>query len=364
MQTITKILVLIALSFSMLQLNAQDASEQSEVDKKIELLEELKEKVKSREKEALKQEIEVINKRFNKGEISKEEQERLKKEVAKARALNIENRIAILENKIDLLRRNPDADVDMPDEYYNYGRRFTIRLGGSETKDGWVFVGNNKYDKPVTYDKRTVSDLVVAFGLNNAIVEGESIEDSPYKIGGSRFFELGWAWRTRVFKNSNWLRVKYGFSFQFNGLKPKDNKYFVEDGDQTYLETFEHDLRKSKLTITNLVFPLHFEFGPSKKIERDDYFRYSTRNRFKMGVGGYAGFNIGTRQKLKYKVDGEKVKDKIKRDYNTTNLVYGLSAYVAFDDIALYAKYDLSPIFKNQAVDQNNISIGLRFDMN
>ena len=75
------------------------------------------------------------------------------------------------------------------------------------------------------------------------------------------------------------------------------------------LETFDVDLKKSKLSITNLVFPVHFEFGPSRKIERKTYFRYTTRNQFKMGLGGYAGFNIGSRQKLKYSMDGEKVKD-------------------------------------------------------
>jgi hypothetical protein len=57
-------------------------------------------------------------------------------------------------------------------------------------------------------------------------------------LEGSRFFEIGLAWRTRVFENSNWLRVKYGFSFQFNGLKPTDNRYFVEDGEMTVLETY------------------------------------------------------------------------------------------------------------------------------
>lgn len=364
MQTITKVLVLLVLSFSMLQLNAQDSADKTEAEKKIEALEKLKQKVQVDEKEALKEEVEAIMERVKNNEISKEEGERLKKEAAKKRALNIENHLAILDNKIALLQRNPDSKVDMPDAYYNNGKRFTIRLGGSDNKDSWIFIGDDKYDRYINYDKRTTSDLVVAFGLNNAIIEGQSLEDSPYKIGGSRFFEIGWAWRTRVFKNSNWLRVKYGLSFQINGLKVKDNQYFVEEGDQTYLETFEHDLSKAKLSVSNLVFPFHFEFGPSKKIEKEDYVRYSTRNRFKMGVGGYLGFNIGTRQKLKYRVDGEKVKDKIKRDYNTSNFVYGLSGYVAFDDIALYVKYDLSPIFKDQTVDQNNISLGLRFDMN
>ena len=139
--------------------------------------------------------------------------------------------------------------------------------------------------------------------------------------------------------------------------------YFVQNGGETTLEEFSSELKKSKLSITNLVFPLHFEFGPSKRIDRDNYFRYSTRNQFKIGLGGYAGFNIGTRQKLKYSVDGEKVKDKMKKSFNATSLVYGLSGYIAFDDTAIYVKYDMSPIFKDQAVKQNNISLGLRFDM-
>ena len=205
--------------------------------------------------------------------------------------------------------------------------------------------------------------MVIAFGFNNAIVEGEKLDDSPYKFGGSRFLEIGWAWKTRVFKNSNFLRFKYGYSFQINGLKPDNNQYFVEQNGQTVLEEFQENLKKSKLSITNLVFPMHFEFGTSKRIDKDNYFRYSTRNKFKIGLGGYAGFNIGTRQKLKYELDGERVKDKQKRGFNTTNLVYVLSGYVAFDEVALYVKYDLSPIFKDQMVEQNNISIGVRFDM-
>ncbi len=69
-------------------------------------------------------------------------------------------------------------------------------------------------------------------------MEGQSINDSDFKVGGSRFFELGIAWRTRVFEHTNFMRFRYGFSFQFNGLKPTDNRYFVEEGDLTLLEEF------------------------------------------------------------------------------------------------------------------------------
>ncbi|MEZ4977430.1 MAG: hypothetical protein R2802_12870 [Flavobacteriaceae bacterium] len=65
------------------------------------------------------------------------------------------------------------------------------------------------------------------------------------------------------------MRLKYGFSLQWNKLDIKDNQYFVEDeADQVSLVDFPQNVSKSKFRTTNLVFPVHFEFGPSKKIER------------------------------------------------------------------------------------------------
>jgi hypothetical protein len=358
MQTITKYLAMAILCLHVQLINAQDTIQNVNNKDKIEILQELKEKIKTEERDFLKIEVETINMRLENGEITNNEAKTLKMKVAKKRALNIENRIAIIDNKISLLKRNDEGDVSYDDEDLS---KVGISIGGNEGRfAGFRINGKNK---PKKYDRRTTSDMVLAFGLNNAIIEGEKLDDSPYKFGGSRFFEIGWAWKTRVFKNSNFLRFKYGYSFQINGLKPTDNNYFVKQGNETVLEEFPNDLKKSKLTITNLVFPMHFEFGPSKKNEKDTYFRYSTHNKFKIGLGGYAGFNIGTRQKLKYDFEGEHVKDKQKHGFNTTNLVYGLSGYIAFNNTALYVKYDLSPIFKDQAVKQNNISIGVRFDM-
>ncbi|MDG1728479.1 MAG: hypothetical protein P8K68_05160 [Algibacter sp.] len=358
MQTITKHIMMLILALSIQFIYAQDTISNRNNKYKIETLKDIKERIKEEERNFLKAEVEAINLRLNSGEINNDEAESLKKQLAKRRALNIENRLAIINNKISLLERNDEGYRINNEEDLS---RVGMSIGGND--DSFAGIKINYRNKPKKYDLRTSSDFVLAFGLNNAIIEGENLDDSPYKFGGSRFFEIGWAWKTRVFKNSNVLRLKYGYSLQINGLKPQDNRYFVQQGDQTVLEEFPESLKKSKLSITNLVFPLHFEFGPSKRIDKDTYFRYSTDNKFKIGIGGYAGFNIGTRQKLKYELDGERIKDKQKRGFNTTNLVYGLSSYIAFDDVALYVKYDLSPIFKDQIVNQNNISIGVRFDM-
>jgi hypothetical protein len=325
-------------------------------EEKIEKLIELKESVISEEKEALKLEVENINARLVSNAIAESEAEELKKAAAERHALNIENRLAIIDNKVALLKRNKDIESDED------GSSFVIHIGGDDDVDNsTIYIGRK--DKERKYDKKTTSSFMFATGFNNAIMDGSSLSDSPYSIGKSGFVELGLAWKTRVLQNSNIVRLKYGLSFQWNKLAVKDNKYFVQNGNTTTLEEYPVDLNKAKLRITNLVVPVHFEFGPSKKVEHKDYFRYSTVDQFKFGIGGYAGVNIGARQKLKYEVDGEKVKDKLKKSYNASPFVYGLSGYIGFDSFSLYGKYDLSPLFENQLTDQKNISLGLRMDL-
>jgi len=344
--TISSLLLIWLVSFA--NLNAQ------EIDITItkETLETSKEQIVKEEKDALKEEVKEINKQLDNDEINQQEADDLKSEAAEKHALNIENRIAIVDNRIALMERNGEETI--------------VHIGKNKVvidyfdEGDFVSVSLNKEKK---FDKRTTSKLVVAFGFNNLITEGESFSDTEIKIGGSRFFELGWAWKTRVFKDSNWLRFKYGFSFSWDGLKPDDNQYYVDTGEETILVVHEQNLNKAKLRVDKLIIPMHFEFGPSSKKEYPNYFRYSTHKQLKFGIGGFVGFKMSSRQKLKYSEDGSKKKEKIKASYNTNSVMYGLSSYIGWGWTALYLRYEINPIFKNNIVDQHNISMGLRFDM-
>ncbi|MBU2922831.1 hypothetical protein KO504_15895 [Winogradskyella psychrotolerans] len=361
MKTITRLVVYLVLSLTFATVQGQeikkDSIQKSANELKIKTLTSLKSKIESEEREFLKIEITSINKRLDDGKITAAEAEDLKKEAAKKRALNIENRLAIIDNKIALLERN-DKMEDAS------GDGFTFRIGADDnSSDSFIYFGNPSKDKPRKYDRRTSTDIVFAFGFNNALIDGQDLEDSPYKLGGSGFIELGYAWKTRIFDNTNFWRLKYGFSLQWNKLKIKDNNYLVNTDGDISLQEYPIDADKIKFRTTNLVFPMHIEFGPSKKIEKEDYFRYSTHKKLKIGLGGYAGLNLGNMQKIKYKEDGEREKEKQRDQFEVSEFIYGLSGYVALGDVALYVKYDLNPLFKNQVVDQNNISVGLRFDM-
>ena len=344
-----------ALLLTMLITNCLSAQE--EYKDKIDALETQKEQITQQEKKALKQEVSDITERLEKEFITVEEAKILKENAAKKRALNIENRIAIIDNQIALLERNEGHVLQDEKEVNVFEDGVGIRVNVGD--EPWDLLENKH--KAVKYDRRTYSDLVIAFGLNNAIIEGESLNDSPYEVWGSRFFEIGWNWRTRVFARSNIMRIHYGFSFQFNGLKSKNNQYFVLSDGEAIHQEFEYPLDKSKLRMDNIVFPVHFEFGPSRTTSSENRIRYSIKGQFRIGMGGYGGFNMRAIQKLKYRRDGHRVKDKLIGGYNTNSFIYGVSAYAGVGCVLVYAKYDLNPIFNNATIDQRNISMGLRF---
>ncbi len=332
---------------------AKEKEQKQKIESKKEKLKSSIKGVEIQEKKGLKKALERLERTVKKDGLSKEEWDVQKRDLAEKYARNIEDRVVIIKNKIAYLDRN--------------GRSLdSLRFSASLSFGDWLKIDRDwdyeEDDDKYRYDIRTTSDFTFALGFNNAVISGESLEDSPYKIGGSRFFEIGWTWKTRLLKNTNALRLSYGFSFQYNGLNLKDNKYFsVENGETEVLE-HPNDLRKSKFRRDNLVFPVYLEFGPSKKTVNEHNFRYSTYRKFKIGIGGYVGVNLSTRQKLKYTKDGDTVKEKLKANYNTNNFIYGLAAYVQlYRNVGLYAKYDLNPIFSDGDIDQRNISLGLKF---
>jgi len=321
------------------------AQEQTTKDTITTVLQGKIDRVVTAEKELMKAEIITINQQVKNNEITADEATSLKKEIATKYAVRIKNKTAEISNK-KVYKKNV---INI-----SFGNKSLLKI--SQKKDSIKM-------KPEKRDFRTYSGIVVAAGFNNAIQEGKSLNDSDYKAGGSRFFELGFAWKTRVFKESNWLRFGYGVSLQYNSLKPKDNQYFVRDNDITSLQVHPYNLKKSKIRTTNLVVPISFEFGSSEKIDKGDYSIFSPYQKFKVTIGAYAGIRIGTIQKLKYNADGDREKDKTRNHYNMNDFVYGVTAGIARNGVGLYMKYDLNPLFSSPNTEQNNISLGVKCEL-
>lgn len=178
----------------------------------------------------------------------------------------------------------------------------------------------------------------------------------------SAFFEWGATLRTKLDKNNPLLNLKYGLSFMYNHLTATDNRYFVENGNQTELALFSESLKKNRTYLKNvyMTVPVHLEFDFSKPKKGV----YKSHQALHFGLGRFVGYNINSKQFLDYKIDGHRYKVKDKADLNVNDWNYGVSTYVGINSISLYFKYDLNPLFKDNNVDQQNISLGMRYDFN
>lgn len=317
------------------------------------------EDIKEAEKFELKKHISEIDSQLEKGEITAEKAKVLKEEAAKRAAQNIDNKTAIIENQIALVKR----DVDY--EYKPYGGAYlNLGLGQEIDNKGSFLLGlqYNAENLKQSKDRRTSFDVVAAIGFGGATGGGAKLGDD-YKVWKSTYSELGFALRTRLLKESNYWRLVYGLSFQQNRFTLSGNKYVVNNNGYTALEVFPERIKRNNFTVENLVAPLMIEFGPSKKKEYRDYFRYDTSNSFKVGFGGFVGVNTGAVQRMKYESDGKDYKIKMRQDYNTEKFIYGLKGYVGFGSLSLFANYELNTIFSNSAHKDHALYFGLRVDL-
>ncbi len=312
------------------------------------------------EKQALKEEVATIDKQIEEGKITKEEGDALKLKIAKERAQNIETKVAVEEARLSqLVQDKVDGRIRETEQDTIEFRKGRVIISFEPSK------GKSKKEYKPRSERRTTTQFVFAAGLNNVVTDGESFDKSDFRVWGSHFYEWGLTLNSRILKDHNLLHAKYGLSVMYNNLRPTDNRYFVKNGDATELQTGAVSFDESRLRNVYLTIPVHLEFDfTPKKVNKDGESYFRTHESFRVGIGGYAGVRVKSKQILKYEEDDQRVKTKQKGDFNVSDFNYGLSAYIGYGTMSLYAKYDINPLFKDNAVDQNNISLGVRFDFN
>ncbi|TGD57760.1 hypothetical protein [Flavobacterium humi] len=305
------------------------------------------------EKDALKRSVEAVNVELDKGNITKAEADEQKKKLAEATAAQIEKRVAVEEAKLtELVKQKVDGTLS--EKSMSAGETFVAIFDNTKAKN----------DTVERSEKRTTSQFVYAVGVNNLMHDG-MLAHSNFRYMGSHFYEWGITYNTRILKANNLLHLTYGFSVMYNTLRATDNRYFVENGNQTNLEVAAMHLKDSRFKNVNLVVPMYLEFDFSGNQIKDDKPFFRTHKSARFGLGGFAGVNLKTKQTLKFEDEvGNSVVQKTKGNFNTNDFVYGVGAYIGYKETSLYIKYDLNPLFKNNAYEQNNISLGVRFDLN
>jgi hypothetical protein len=329
------------------------------------------------QKDSLKVKVVIIDKRLDKGTITKLTSETLKQEVASYHAKRIETLVSEQERLLQLLVQDKtNGKIASSDELnfndddiniFKVGQKtfsFSIKDEEDDTLDTEKQQEGRKKDRGLGY--RTSSQFVFAFGVNNVLDNNDfsSLNNSRYKFWQSHFYELGWTWKTRFTRKPSQLYFKYGVSFLWNNLRLKDNRIHAKNGNMTEIKIFSNQLSESRLRHVQMNFPMHLEWDLSKnKIYEDGRLKDKTHKSIRFGIGGFIGFKLGTRQYLEF-IDSDNIEvEKVQYDnFNMNTINYGLSTYIGYKTTSFYVKYDLNPLFKN--TETRNLSLGVRFDFN
>lgn len=261
---------------------------------------------------------------------------------------------------------NEDGEVEMKDWKIN-DDEVRIKLGGVE-----VDVDPDKIDdwddddwedrKKVTYEAdrldRTSHHFNIDIGLNNWMEDGgfPDANNAPYSIKpfGSWYVGLNSTNRTWV---GGPVFLEWGVGVSWYNWKLEDADFIIQEGSERIeFNPTPPEIKgsKSKLTasyINATVVPM-FDFSRGRRkitsIESSGLkIKKYSRKGFRFGVGGYAGYRIGSHTKFKYKDDGSKEKDKESDNFFLENFRYGLRAQVGWKGVELFAAYDLNEVFSS-----------------
>lgn len=212
---------------------------------------------------------------------------------------------------------------------------------------------------------RTWQSSNVDFGTNNFLTDGQFPKNNELytmRPWGSWYVGLTSLQRTRVGKN---FFFEWGLGVSWFNFKFQDDNVIVQQTDDNV--EFVSDLRdvdhiKSKLSATfiNASFVPLLDFGNHSRKTRmwDGY-----GSEFRMGLGPFVGYRIGSKSKLVYEdEDGDRKREKTRDNFYLNNLRYGARLQVGFRSTDFFLNYDFNELFaQGKGPKLNAVSFGVIF---
>ena len=257
-------------------------SQEKTFEKEVSKISKRIEHITKTQKDSLKVKVIAIDKRLEKGEITNATATSLKKEIASYHARNIEKLVGEQERMLQLLVQDKtngkiassntlseDDDIST----FSIGNKI-FRFTLNDSKRDSI---RKERRRKRRWNRKTTSQFVFAMGANNVLIDNDfsSLNNSEYKFWQSRFYELGWTWKTRLNKKPSQLYFKYGLSFLWNNLRLENNQHHVKNNDVTEINTYPNQLSESRLRHVQMNIPMHFEWDFSRNKTYLDHFNAS-----------------------------------------------------------------------------------------
>ncbi len=145
-----------------------------------------------------------------------------------------------------------------------------------------------------------------------------------------------------------------GAGLEWNSLALKQNVNLYEDENGVlyaeYVDPSVMSFTKNKLNVVYVTVPLIIEFQTPIK-----------HRKFFIGAGITGGIRAWSKQKQKYKVNGQTYKNKKTDDFQLASFRYGATARVGYGDVGFFVNYNFVPLFNEGAGPELfPISVGLK----
>lgn len=242
-----------------------------------------------------------------------------------------------------------------------------IKLGGMEIEvspnemDEW---DEDEWDdrEKVTYEldraNRTTHHFNIDLGMNNWLEDGDfpNANNAPYSVKpfGSWYVGLNSVNRTWV---AGPIFLDWGLGISWYNWKLEDTDYIIQEGSERIeFNRVVNSIngQKSKLTasyINATIVPM-FDFAKGRRkvtsiASKGLKIKKYSRKGFRFGLGGYAGYRIGSHTKYVYSENGDRDKDKEKDSFFLENFRYGLRAQIGWKGVELFGTYDLNNVFSS-----------------
>ena len=212
--------------------------------------------------------------------------------------------------------------------------------------------------------RRTEQSFNFDLGTNNYLMNGKfpDSENATYAVRpwGSWYVGMSSIQRTRLGKN---FFLEWGMGVSWYNFKFQNDNTMLQKSDngvEFIADTRTVDFQKSKLTASYInasLIPV-IDFGNSNEKKRV----WEHNNSFRLGVGPYVGYRIGSHTKMVYEENGHREKEHNKDNFYLNNFRYGARVQIGYRATDLFFNYDLNELFSTgKGPKLNAFSFGVIF---
>lgn len=235
--------------------------------------------------------------------------------------------------------------------------------------------GKNKDKEPKHHKySRTRGAFLFDLGMNNYLADGKFPQEDnaqfAVKSWGSWYVGLNRAYTTQI---AGPLALQWGGGVSWYNFKFEDPSTRINKTSEGLV--FEQDINseihaeKSKLTVSyiNIQAVPMLDFGYRKKstVAEDGSTktnRWHTGKSFRIGLGAYAGYRLGSYTKYKFELDDDDKKDRNRDSFYLNNWRYGLRMQMGYKGLDIFAQYDLNDLIsENRGPQLSAFSFGIMF---